>query len=463
MASVPLPLHSYKLDTVSNARLVNAYAEAAPPGAKGPIILRRAPGIAPFCAAGTGPGRGLHVMGKQLYAVSGTQLYRINQSGTVAALGALNGFQPVSMCDNGTQLAISASGSLSVFDTSLTLVSDPDLARPLGSIDFIDSYLVGVHESTGQFVASALEDFTDFDALDFATAEGAPDNLIGLIVDHRAIFLLGDDSAELWDNEPQGADFPFVRIPNGFIEMGGAAKYGLCKQDNSIFWLANDRTFRRLTGGTPLRVSQHGVEIAWKKFATVSDAQCHPYTLNGHLCIAVRFPSEQSTWVYDCTTTEWHERETYHGLAWDVSGIKVCYDKVFVQRASTGEIGVLDTNTYREWGQTLRSEWAYQNVYGDGKGVQIHRVEMGVETGVGLLSGQGSDPRINLELSRQGGREGTYKPMPSRSLGRQGEFKTVVHWDSLGTGYDNVVRASLSDPVPLTIWNTMVDAEQLAA
>jgi hypothetical protein len=464
MGDLPLPLHSYKLDTVSSARLVNVFAEAAPKGAKGPIILRRSPGIAPFCAAGAGPGRGLHTMKKQLYAVSGNGLYRIDPTAAATRLGNVSGRDPVSMCDNGIQLAVSSGSRLSVFDAGAVVpVSDPDVPNPLGSIDFIDSYLVGVHEGTGQFVSSALEDFTDFDALDFATAEGAPDDLLTLIVDHRSIFLLGEDSAELWDNEPQGADFPFARIPNGFIEMGGAAKEGKCKQDNSIFWLANDRTFRRLTGGTPERVSQHGVETAWKKFSTVSDAQCHPYTLSGHLCIAVRFPSENSTWVYDCTTTEWHERESYPGLAWDVSGIQRCYDKIFVQRASTGEIGVLDSETYREWGQTLRSEWAYQNIYGNQKGVQIHRLEMGVQTGVGLHSGQGSDPRINLELSRLGGREGTFKPIPSRSLGAQGTYKTKVHWDSLGTGVDNVFRASLSDPVPLTIWNTQVNAEGLVA
>jgi hypothetical protein len=68
-----------------------------------------------------------------------------------------------------------------------------------------------------------------------------------------------------------------------------------------------------------------------------------------------------------------------------------------------------------------------------------------------------------LERSKLGGREGTFRPIGARSLGTQGKFKTEVHWDALGTGDDNVFRAWFSDPVPLTIWNTMVDAEVLAA
>lgn len=462
-SSLPLPIASYSVETVSTGRLVNTYPEAAPKGAKGPIILRRAPGIAPFCLAGSGPGRGLHVMKNELYAVSANTLYRIRADATSVELGPVNGSKPVFWADNGTQLAISSNGAISIFDGTVVLASDPDIVPPVGAIDFIDSYLVYVREGTGQFACSALEDFTNYDPLDFATAEGAPDDLITLIVDHRSIFLLGDDSAELWDNEPNGPDFPFTRIPNGFIEIGGAAKYGICKQDNSIFWLANDRTFRRLTGGTPERVSQFGCELAWRKFADVSDAECHPYTLNGHLCIAVKFPSENSTWVYDCTATEWHERETYPNLVWDVSGIVICYGKVFIQRASTGEIGVLDIKTYQEWGGMLRAEWAYQPIAAQNKGEQIHRIEMGIETGIGLVTGQGSDPRIHLELSRKGGRAGTFKPQSSRSLGQQGKFKTKVHWDSLGSGPDNVVRCWTSDPVPLTIWNTMVDAEALAS
>jgi hypothetical protein len=463
MADVPLPLHSYRIESVSSARLVNTYAEKAPEGSKGPIILRRAPGIASFCACGTGPGRGLHAMAGILYAVSGSKLYRVSSAATTTDLGTIAGSVLVSMTDNATQLAISASHSMYVYDGALLPVSDPDVPDSLGKIDFLDNYLIGVREGTGQFVCSALADFTDFDALDFATAEGAPDNLLTLAVDHRAALLVGGKSSEIWENVSAGADFPFTRVPNGFIELGGLSRDGICKQDNSVFWLANDRTLRRLTGATPQRVSQHHVEREWRKYETVTDARCSPYTLDGHLCVAVTFPTADHSWIYDCTTNEWHERESYPTSAWDVCAIVECYGRVFVQRASTGEIGVLDPNVYSEWGSTLRAEWAYQSLYSEGKGIQVHRLEMGIQTGVGLESGQGSNPRIMLERSKLGGRDGTYRPLSARSLGTQGKFKTKVHWDGLGTADDHGFRAWTSDAVPLTVWNTIADAEQLVA
>lgn len=459
---LPLPVHSYRLDTQSSARLVNVFAEVAPEGAKGPITLRRAPGIASFAVCGAGPGRGLHVMKGRLYAVSGSALYRVGASANVDNLGSISGTTPVSMADNGTQLAIVTSGTSYVFDGGLSAIGDPDFtSRRAGACDFLDNYLVIVEEESGRFFCSDLTDFTNYDALDFATAEGAPDDLVTLRVDHRAILLVGTESSELWQNASAGSGFPFERIANGFIEIGGAAKNGIGKQDNSVFWLANDVTFRRLNGATPTRVSQHGVERAWRLYSRIDDAQCMPYTLDGHLCMAVSFPTAEATWVFNCTTNEWFERESYRFDAWDVSGIAACYGRVFVQRASTGEIGVLDPKTYTEWNQTLRAEWAYQPIYAQGNGVEINRLEMGIETGVGLLSGQGSDPRITLEMSRRGGREGTFKSCGTRAVGAQGEFKTRVHWDGLGTGDDTVIRASYSDPTPLTVWDTKIDAQGL--
>jgi hypothetical protein len=456
MANIPLPLHSYSLDTASTARLVNVMTEAAPPGAKAPIIMRRSPGIRPYLPCGNGPGRGMHVLAGVLYAVSGAQLYRVK---TQTAMGTVFGSNLTTSINSATQLAISSGGRLYGFDgVTVTQANDPDLAFPLGPIDFIDNYLVAVHAGTGQFIASALADFTQFDGLDFATAEGAPDNLITLIVDHRAILLGGEETGELWENIA-GTGFPFQRIANGFFELGFAAANGVCKQDNSVFWVASDRTFRRLVGPTPLRVSQFGVDRAWRAYSSVADAYCVPYTLEGHLCIGVNFPTAQASWIYDITANEWNERETHPTTFWDVSAIVELNETIYVQRASTGEIGILDPKTYTEWGRPLRAQWAYQPLYAQGDFVQVHRLQMGVEAGVG--ADYTTVPRVELERSRLSGRAGTFRPVGSRSLGLKGQYGTLLHWDGLGQGLDPVFRASLSAPVPLTLWDTVADIEVL--
>jgi hypothetical protein len=159
-----------------------------------------------------------------------------------------------------------------------------------------------------------------------------------------------------------------------------------------------------------------------------------------------------ATWIYDCTTQEIHERQSYGREDWDVSGFAECYGKVFVQRASDGAIGVLTKGVYQEFGNDLVSSWTYQNVYGQGQRLTIDHLELGVETGVGLTGEL--PPSISLEVSYDGGR--TYKSLPTKSLGALGDYRSRVIWDRLGSGYNMVIRMSMSDPVPLTIWDTQV-------
>jgi hypothetical protein len=52
-------------------------------------------------------------------------------------------------------------------------------------------------------------------------------------VDHREIWLFGNNTTEIWINigDP---DFPFQRIQGAFLEIGCAAPYSVAKADNSL-------------------------------------------------------------------------------------------------------------------------------------------------------------------------------------------------------------------------------------
>lgn len=450
-----LPVHSYRIASASSARLVNCYPEVLPQDAKAPFAIRRSPGITPFASSQAGVGRGLAVLSGQLYAVCGASVCGINSSGAMQAIGTIAGSNPVFWAANDTQLVIVADGSGYVISGgAVAPITDDDFPKA-GACAFLDGYIVFVEPYTGRFFASDLRDVSSYDGLNFATAEGAPDGLISLAVDHRQIVLIGSQSTELWDNVGQ-AGFPFARAGNGFMELGGAAAHGVTKQDQSVYMLASDRTIRRLQGVTWNRVSQHGVEDAIKGYARVDDCIAYAYTISGHLCTVWNFPNANATWIYDATTNEWHERESFPNFGmWDVSGIVECYGKTFVQRASDGAVGILSATEYSEWGAALRYSWTYQGLYGSGNRVYTGRLELGIETGVGLVTGQGSDPRLTLEISRDGGR--TFPiTMPTRSFGAVGQYRTRVHWDRLGGGFDNVYRISGSDPVPLTVWDTVI-------
>ena len=456
MSALPLPIHSYRLDSVtaSNSRLINCYAEVVPQG-KQHVRLTRAPGVASFATVGSGAGRGITTMADVLYAVTGTTLYSVSSTGTATSIGTIAGSAPCFFANNGTELVIGTDGGTwYVYDGTLAAIADADFtARGARACAFVDNYIAFVEPSSGRWFVSDLADAASYDALNFATAEGSPDKLITICVDHREVVLFGVDSTELW-YDAGTTGFPFERSPGGFIELGAASVKGFCKADNSVFWLASDLTVRRLDGRTPRRVSHHGFEERIRGYSTTSDCVCHSYTFNGHLCVVFHFPTAGETWVYDITAGEWHERETYNDDGWQVSGIAECYGKVLVQNAVSGVVGYMSNSTYTEFGDVQRAEWTYQNVYGENRWLPHSSLEIVCETGVGLVTGQGSDPQLTLEISNDGGR--TWTTLPTRTIGAQGEYRTRVKWHRLGASRDRVYRCSISDPVQLSVTDTQL-------
>ena len=447
---IPLPVHSYQTETASSARLVNCMAEKSP--GKENIILRTAPGVDAWQSVGSGPGRGMVWHNGNLFVVSGTSLYKVTPAGVVSSIGTIPGSDRVFMASNGEDCVIVAGGVGYVADTAVTAISDADfLARTPGAVDFLDSYLVFVESGTGRFFSSNLLDASAYDSLYFATAEAFPDRLVTLVVDHRQILLLGEFTSELWYNAGLTA-FPFERVPGGVIELGCVAEHGVTRQDNSIFWLANDKTVRRLDGQTPLRVSQHGMEKALKGYSDLTDCQAFSYSLEGHLCVVFRFPTAGATWVFDITMGEWHERESWPGGSWDVCKTVEVGGVVYALHAETGAVGILNPDSAEEWGNYLRPEWTYQPIYQEGQRLFHSQFEMGMTPAV---TDSVAEPHITLEYSDDGGR--TFTTAPTRSMGAVGQYKTRVVWHRLGSGRDRVYRASVSDPIPMTVWGSYAE------
>src|SRR3990172_2363405 len=185
-----LPVHSYRLNSVTaaNSRLLNCYAETIPEG-KQPIRLTRAPGIADLATFSVGIGRGLEVMAGSLYAVVGGSLYSVSSSGTETLLGSVSSLMPTSMANNGTQLVVGTDGgSWYVYDGTFSQITDTDFtSRGARSCAFIDNYIAFVEPGSGRWFVCDLANASSYDSLNFATAEGSPDRLVTLIVDHREV------------------------------------------------------------------------------------------------------------------------------------------------------------------------------------------------------------------------------------------------------------------------------------
>ncbi len=173
--------------------------------------------------------------------------------------------------------------------------------------------------------------------------------------------------------------------------------------------------------------------------------------------IAFVHPFDGRTFVYDCSTQEWHERASLNIGAWRASEIVECYGKQMVLDSQSGKLGYISPASMTEFDSPQVMSWTYQAVYAENKLALHRRFELVVNAGHGLLTGQGSDPLVTLQISDDGGE--TFRTLPTKSLGLRGKYSARVFWDGLGSARQRVYRVSISDPIPVMTVDTILDAD----
>ena len=184
MPRVPWAMQSYKHRNlpISAQQIINLFPEQEPRDAAAPVVLLPTPGVRVFTTLPTGPLRGRHVLGAFLYCVSGGFLYSVDVVGTVTTIGSIPGTGPVDIDDNGAQMGIviPENGQMFYYTPStatLAQVTDTDFDGAV-SIACIAGYAVCVRPDSNVFAWSSVGDMSAWDALDFASAEGASDNIV---------------------------------------------------------------------------------------------------------------------------------------------------------------------------------------------------------------------------------------------------------------------------------------------
>lgn len=455
MATLNLPTHSYRLRSApaSCAELSNCYIEALPPDAKTRTVLSRAPGMRPFATIGTGPIRGLHTFDGDLFAVSGPNLYRMASDGTVTGILStpIPGVGAVSLDHNVTAMTIVTNPDAFYTDGLIvTQITDADFTA-LGAkyVKFLDNYMTFMPPNSGRLFWADVGSSSSFDALNFVTAEGSPDDNVGIESDHQQLIVLGETSLQIMYYSEDG----LVPAINGFAELGCFNGDTIAKLDNSIFWVANDFTVRRLSGATPQRVSTPAVE-QFLSSVDVSTLRGYAYDQDGHFFYLVCCST--GCLVFDVASGEWANRGTYGQDYFRWQYHAYAHGRHYVGDYYTGQIAYFDPEWYKDGDDIQLMRFTTQPVYAENRLAVHHRIEIVMETGVGLTTGQGFDPEIMLAYSDDGGI--TWKNEPNRKIGKMGEYQTRVHWDALGSSRMRVYRFSISDPVKLAVTDIILTA-----
>jgi hypothetical protein len=477
MLSQPIDFvkNSYQTRGVKNSsqRLLNLYAEINPSDNKTPICLYGTPGFKlKYDLESDNPVWGIQQMGNDLFAVSGSEVFRITSGGTITNIGTMTGTPgKVMLSNNGTQLFIlDLNGNGWIVEYSeddeewqLNKITSEGY-QLASSVCFLDGYFILSKQESQQFFFSNINEGTIFDALDFSTAMWEPDKLVSVFSFNGQIVMFGTQTIEFYQ-DTGSSPLPFQRINGASIEKGCAARGSIAKNANNLLFLGNDRIVYQLNGYQLSKISTYPIEKEIESYSQKEIDNCLSfiYIQDGHITYILNFPDANKTWCYDLTTGLWHERGSVNinkitMESWNANCYEFFNSNNLVGDKNSGKIYELDLDTYTENGLPIISEATSMTLFNNTKRTIVHKFQMDIESGQGITTGQGINPKIMMQFSKDGGF--TYSSQLWRDIGAKGEYKTRAIWRNIGIAREVVFKISISDPVKRVLYQPFIDFEE---
>jgi len=465
------PAYESESHMISPEECINFYLRPYPEMGKDKMALVGTPGLRTF--AYVNPGyevRALLPFGHYLYAVVGNRFYRITELGIATEKGALNTTTGrVGIATNGLDVTLVDGPWGYVYDLgtdTFAQIADPDF--PGGdTIIHTDGYYLVNRPGTGQVWRSDYNDGSSWYGLAFDTAGSRPDNVVGIVLDHKDIWALGESTTELYYNAGLPT-FNFVKIEGAFIEQGGAAPHAHTTANNAVYWVGRDERGRgqvfQALGRQPKVVSTSPVSHHISQY-DLSTSFMFSYQQVGHTHVVLQIPDADVTWVYDSSVGLWHQRSSItNGVPskWMAEAHALFNDQHIVG-APDGYLYRMATDLYAEGGEQDSTEIISTRttpILRDKQNpITINEVQVVHEPGVGLITdGEESvDPQAMFSWSRDAGK--TWSAEVDMPLGKIGEYDGIAKVTQLGQGVNWVFRYRISAAVKKVVVGAVADVE----
>jgi len=452
-----------KSTRVTAQERINVYAELRPEEDRTRMSFHQRPGLAAFKVGGSLPARGMHAVGDLIYVVRGDTLYSLDNAATETAIDTIGtSTGRVDMVDNGFEILIvdgSATGYIyDIVADTLTAIVDADFPGA-DTCAFQGGRFLVNKPATGEFYISASYDGTSWDALEFATAESFSDDLVRVYVEQGEVILFGETSMEAWSNI--GAlDFPYARIDGSTVEWGLAARWSVASFGNTIAWLAKNRTGQvqvvRLNGYVPQVISNPEFDGIINGYNSVSGTTGHTFTAAGHTFYVLNFPDPQVTWAFDLQSGLWSKFEyAALGARHRAEISEQFINKTIVSDYDNGNLYSVDAELYTDNGVGFARQLQSRHIFNE-EFITVGRLWVDMQTGVGMQTGNSSDPQLMLQVSKDGG--STWGPERWADMGKIGVRGTRAVWRRLGRAYEWTFRIRNADDVKFALAGAWVDA-----
>lgn len=437
------------------------------PNGKSRTVLYGAPGFELFTTIPNSPGRCSFAQDGRMFVVEGAGFYEVFSDGTSTLWGAVAiDANPATICSSGQaggELFITSGDQGYVYDLNSNVFTNPVHDVTQGA--FLDGYFLALDAATATLKLSDLLDGNTWDPTQVAQRNTGSDKWVGMFVANRLVYLIGSETAEVW-YDAGTSPFPLEAIQEAFMEEGGTcAAFSAVRGMKGPIWLNKNPKGQgvvvRIDGYETKRISTHAVEFAMQGYSTITDAQAFSYQDQGHSFYVLTFPTANATWVFDETTELWAQRGFYDqgGNEFDAyrpSSHCYAFGKHLVSDRLSGAIYEMAVDKYADFdGVELRRVRRGPHICEELKRIVHDSFELDCEVGLGLTTGQGSDPRAMLSWSDDGGK--TWSNEHWTTMGAIGKYKTRVRWSRLGLARDRVYELAFTDPVPIRLTEAYIN------
>ena len=442
-----------KSEQTSSQYRLNMYSEIKAIEDKTRVEHIGTPGTTQFSDLGLQPVRAWVVVDVNVYALAGDTFYCLDSTGVWINIATITSTTdgPVSMIWTGSHVFFVDGIAGYTYDPVAPLfvqVSSGDFPNGASTSTWHDGYTIV--ETANEFAISALDDPTTWDAIARAAAESNPDDLVRVFADRGYILLFGEKNTELWGNIGS-ADFPYQRVGGGIIERGLAARWSVQKFRDGVIGLfkngEGDVEVGMVQGGGYQKISTPDIDTIFNRYRAPSDAEGLVYRHSGHSFYQINFSLEGKSWVYDADSSLWSELKTNGGR--HIAALSESYlGRTMVASYSDGLIYRFDASVYTDAGMMIEREIIGKHIFQE-EYFTINRLWVDVDTGVGLATGQGSNPTLMLRVSKDGGK--SYGEELTTTLGAVGEYQTRAAWRRLGRGRSFTFKLRYTDPTKFIV------------
>ncbi len=467
---------------VNNQETVNFVHSIQGQGAKAPVVLESAPGLVDLAAAGDGPCRTPQMVNfkGELYGVFGRDLISIDDDLVVTVRSTFKLDDVATTCSiaRGRNYVMVVDGvkGYTWDGTTFAVIADLDFpanftptAAVVTHVSYLDGFFIVNNNLSDLWYISAIENPTAWNGLDFEAAAVSPDAVRAHTANGAILWMIGDETAQPYYNS-RNFLFPFALILNAVQEVGIAAPYTLAESDDGVFFVGTTPEgglfVYRIRGQAGSIISGEEQDNALAGITDISLATGFIYKQAGKSFYVLQLSPSDPSLVFNISASDrvgtplWETRTLVDGTAWRIAGHGVLGNARNIGGSRlSARIYELDTNVYDDAGGTLVRRRRTQIYNRNDHLMDWWELVVDVAPGVGLVSGQGSDPTIRLRYSDDRGV--TFGPQMIEPIGKVGEYERRAVFRNLGISRNRVFELEASDPVEITVINAYAVVQEL--